>query len=482
MSLLRDGATAPLAIVLLVVASSGPASAKDYYVATNGDDAGPGSQASPWRTIQKACDALAAGDTANVQAGTYNEKLEVRVSGDAAAGFVTIRAQGAVILSGKGVSGADMIRMKDRSHVRIEGFEIRDNLNVSDGSGIRVTGSGDRIELRRNKIHEIRGHDAMGITVYGTSASRSISNLVIDGNEIYDCDPAQSEAVTLNGNVELFSVTNNKVHDVNNIGIDFIGGESIVGDKTKVARNGVCRGNEVYRARSSYGGGYGAGIYVDGGRDIVIERNVVHECDMGIEVGAENPGLVTKGIIVRDNILYANDKAGLVFGGYDADRGRVKGCRFTNNTFYKNDTKEDGNGEVWIQYAEENVIENNVFFVGAQNLVYSGGVGSKKNVSNYNVFHCDAGAGSAEFTWQGAARAGFAKHQSGSGQDASSVFASPRFVNAAARDFRLAPGSPAIDRGDPGSVIALGELDFAGKPRKQGARIDAGALEATPAP
>ena len=53
-----------------------------------------------------------------------------------------------------------------------------------------------------------------------------ISDLVIDGNEIYDCEPATSEALTLNGNVDGFAVTNNVVRDVNNIGIDFIGGET----------------------------------------------------------------------------------------------------------------------------------------------------------------------------------------------------------------------------------------------------------------
>jgi hypothetical protein len=461
-----------------VAVSSQAALAKDYFVATTGDDAGPGSEASPWRTIQKACDSLEPGDTATVKAGVYKEKLEVRRSGSAA-GFVTIRAEGAVTLSGQGVPGSDMIRLRDRSYVRIEGFEIRDNRNVSDGSGIRVTGSGDHIELRRNRIHEIRGHDAMGITVYGTSAAASISNLVIDGNEIFDCDPAQSEALTLNGNVEAFEVTNNKVHDVNNIGIDFIGGESIVSDKTKVARNGVCRGNEVWRARSNYGGGYGAGIYVDGGRDIVIERNLVHECDLGIEVGAENPGVVTRGIVVRDNVLYANDKVGLVFGGYDADRGRVKGCRFTNNTFYKNDTKQDGNGEIWVQYAEDNVLANNLIFCGSQNLVYQAGVGSKNNTSDWNVFYLEAGAGSARFAWRGTERTGLASHVSGSGQDKNSLFASPRFANAVGRDFKLAPGSPAIDRGDPAYAAAAEETDFAGAPRIAGGRIDVGAYESS---
>ena len=71
-------------------------------------------------------------------------------------------------------------------------------------------------------------------------------------------------------------VTNNHVHDVNNIGIDFIGGErSICKDIGKVARNGICSGNRVERARSNYGGGFAAGIYVDGARDIKIRLRMI---------------------------------------------------------------------------------------------------------------------------------------------------------------------------------------------------------------
>ncbi len=469
----RHGLAAWCALLL----AGAPAQARDLYVSTTGSDAGTGSATSPFRKIQKGADALQPGDVLHVQPGTYKEKIVVRRSGSASGGWVTIQAEGAVTLSGLGVSGSDMIRLENQSWVRIKGFEIRDNKNVSDGSGVRVTGAGDHIEIRNNKIHEIRGHDAMGITIYGTNSQRAISDLVIDGNEVYDCDPAESEALTLNGNIERFAITNNKVHDVNNIGIDMIGGEDVVADPTKVPRDGVCCGNEVWRARSSYGGGYGAGIYVDGARDIIIERNVVHECDLGIEIGAENPGIVTRGVVVRDNVLYANDKAGIVFGGYDQDRGRVKECRFTNNTLYKNDTKNTGNGEIWIQWAEKCRIENNVFFAGSQSLIYNAGPGSKDNQSDYNAFHLDAGAASAKFVWRDVSRTGFTKHVSGSGQDSHSQFASPRFVNAVSRDFKLAAGSPAIDRGNPGFAAGSGETDFAGAPRVQGGRVDVGAFE-----
>ncbi len=233
--------------------------------------------------------------------------------------------------------------------MKVVGFEIRNDLGVSDGSGVRVLGSGSHIEIRDNHIHDVRGANAMGMTVYGTAAS-PISELVIDGNEIDPCEPAPSESLTLNGNVTDFQVTNNSVHDVDNIGIDFIGGETdIQPDPANVARNGICRGNRVARARSSYGGGFAGGIYVDGGANITIENNVVTESDLGLEVGAEHRGIVATGVIVRDNVLIANDKAGLVFGGFASSIGRVRGCAFLSNTLYHNDTLGSGFGELWIQ-------------------------------------------------------------------------------------------------------------------------------------
>jgi hypothetical protein len=255
----------------------------------------------------------------------YVEKLVLPRSG-APGAYVTLEVWPGEhpVVDGTGVSGDDLLLIAGRSWVRVVGLELRNDLGLNDGAGIRVTGAGSHVELRQNRIHDIRGRNAMGITVYGTEAA-AISDLVIDGNEIFDCDPAPSEALTLNGNVDGFQVTNNVVRDVNNIAIDLIGGErDIQPDQNLVARNGVVRGNQVMRARSSYGGGFAGGIYVDGGRAIVVENNLVTESDLGLEVGAENSGIVASSVTVRNNLLIANEKAGLMFGGYAAGVGAAQ--------------------------------------------------------------------------------------------------------------------------------------------------------------
>jgi len=431
--------------------------------------------------IQPALDAAQPGDTVRVREAPtpYFEKLAFPRSGAPGAPIRLEAWPGErPVVDGTGVAGDHLILIENRSWVEVVGFELRNALGVDDGSGIRVTGAGSHIALRQNRIHDIRGRSAMGITVYGTAAA-AITDLVIDGNELFDCEPAPSEALTLNGNIDGFAVTGNVVRDVNNIGIDAIGGETdIQPNPALVARNGVIRGNRVSRARSSYGGGFAAGIYVDGGRDIAVENNVVTESDLGIEIGAENPGVVTRNVTVQNNVLYGNDKACLVFGGYAASRGRVAQSRFTGNTCWRNDTLGAGFGELWIQWADDNVVRGNVFAATTQNLLLQSDAGNAGTLLDWNLWFAPGGAGAARFVWNGAQHTGFAAYRAATGQDADSLFADPLLANPAAGDVHLTAASPAIDAGDPGFVPDAGETDLDGGPRVLGPRVDIGADEA----
>ncbi len=441
-----------------------------------------------YTTVQAALNNAAAGDSILVKekATPYFEKIDFPRSGSADSGYITLMAFPGEhpVLDGTGVAnnGAsytdDMVYLENKSYVRLIGFEIR-NVNTAEGSGVRVYGSGSHIELRDNEIHEIRGGGqsggAMGITIYGADDNNSINNIIIDNNHIHDCDPAWSEALTLNGNVEEFEVTNNLIEDVNNIGIDFIGGETWL--SSKFARDGRCAWNRVFRANSPYEDGYAAGIYVDGGSDIIIENNTVSECDLGIEIGAENYGVVTSGVTVRNNVVYKNDKTGIVFGGYDVNTGRVKNCSFTGNTCYQNDALKVGNGELWIQYAEDNEVRNNIFYANDQNLLIASDAGNVNNSIDYNLWFADAGAEAAVFQWNGVHYTGSASYQSATGQDAHSLFSNPDFMNALLSDFHIAGGSPAVDLGDPGFVPSESETDMDEQARMNGNRVDAGADE-----
>ncbi|MBU6281428.1 right-handed parallel beta-helix repeat-containing protein, partial [bacterium] len=180
----------------------------------------------PFSGVQAALDAALPGDVVRLHAGTWHEKVSFPRSGSPGAPIALEAAPGeTAVLDGTGVAGSDMVRIANRSHVAVRGLEIRNLAGVTDGSGIRVVGSGDSVEIRGNHVHDVRGRNAMGITVYATGAT-PVSGLVVADNRVHDCEPAPSEAITLNGNVDGFEVTGNVVTDVNNIGIDVIGGET----------------------------------------------------------------------------------------------------------------------------------------------------------------------------------------------------------------------------------------------------------------
>jgi hypothetical protein len=208
-----------------------------------------------------------------------------------------------------------MIQIVDKSYLKVSGFEIAYNSGKSvkdDAFGIRVQGSGSHIQILNNTVHDMtgkvtsrsgdlnNGYAGAGIHVYGSSTNTPYSDVTISGNTIYNCDPGDdsTETLTLNGNVTEFSIDHNTVHDDNNIGIDMIGGEADVFNKPEgtanlpVARNGVCEDNTVYNIHANYGDGYAGAIYVDGGKDIVVQRNKVSTSDLGIEIGSENHGYI----------------------------------------------------------------------------------------------------------------------------------------------------------------------------------------------
>jgi Right handed beta helix region len=365
----------------------------------------------------------------------------------------------------------------NRNYVRIVGFDIRDNLKVSDGSGIRITESADHIELRNNRIHNITGFNAMGITVYGTEPTRGISNLVIDGNEVYRCQPALSEVVSVNGNVHDFAVTNNYVHDNNNIGIDFIGGEGRCPDPAvDMARDGVCSGNRVTKNRFRGTARMAAGIFVDGGQNITVERNTAWRNDVGIGVGCVHAGHVATNITVRDNFVYGNTRAGLSLGGADTTEGRVQNCRLANNTLYHNGKASLLGSEILVRWGTDNVIENNVASGNRGAALLDAQAGSVNNASNYNLFFSPDGPNKSRFTWSGQAYTGMGTFRAATAQEVGSIFADPTLISPRSGNLRVKAGSLVLDAGNP-AYTASGELDIDGRPRPLGARVDIGAEE-----
>jgi hypothetical protein len=472
-----------------------------FYVSTTGSDSNPGTLSAPWRTIQHAANSVQAGDTVYVRGGVYNESVNISVSGSATAGPISFKTfpgeQG--IIDGTGLvpstSGTQgLINIANQSYISIQGLEIR-NYQTSSASatpaGIWVSGSGSNIQLLNNLVHNVvttseTTGSAFGIAVYGTSAPASLDSVTISGNQVYNLRTGTSESVNVDGNVTNFVITNNVIHDNDNIGIDVIGFEGVSPDPAyDYARNGTVAGNTIYNISAINNPGEGNqydanGIYVDGGSQVVIERNLIHNVDIGIELASEHRGQVTSFVIARNNLVYWSNSVGITIGGYASNVGGTDHCTIGNNTLFQNDTKNTGSGEFQIQYyATNNVFKNNIVYASSQGLFINNYTNSEPNPADvdYNLYYSSLSPSSADFRWNGTDRVGFSPYQSATGKDTHSQYADPQFLSLTTPNLQVQPTSPAVNAGINLGPTVVGTLDFAGNPRTQGSNIDIGAYE-----
>jgi hypothetical protein len=477
-----------------------------FYVSTAGNDSNPGTQTAPWRTVQHAADTARAGNTVNVRGGVYEELVSINASGNTTDGFITFRSypgETAVLdaehFTPSGRSA--IVTIQNKSYVRIEGFEIR-NFRTAEHRlsplGISIIGSGSHIELLKNNVHHIEqtfpGRDApgsggngFGIAVYGTDAKTPITDLIIDGNEVHHLKTGSSESLVVNGNVTNFRIAHNVVHDNNNIGIDVIGFERTAPDPAvDQARDGVVSGNLVYNITSRGNPAYrndesSDGIYVDGGTRILIEQNVIHDVDFGIELASEHQNRATSYVTARNNLVYHCHTAGASIGGYAPERGRTEHCTVVNNTLYDDDTSGTGSGEFQMQWnMSDNIFANNIVYAGARCLIALNKSQAEKKqppaTIDHNLYYCALGAKASTWIEASGTVTGFDKYVESTSNDHHSRFLDPHFVDAATKDFHLRSDSPAIAAGT-NDGAPVGALDLEGSPRVKSGRIDIGCYQ-----
>ena len=315
------------------------ASQERFVSAVHGDDGNDGSSTAPWRTLQHAADSVDPDTVVYVDdSGEYQGGLSITRGGDAD-GWVIFKPDGDVMPRIVGAAGTTSVVEIDASWVVFEGFEVTDHEGQSlddDAIGIAVEpqeGDIHDIEIRNNVVHAIGPgvveeqtcyYNAHGIIVQ--SEGHLVSNLVVDGNEIHDLYVGNSEVLVVNGNVRDFCVTNNYVHDVNNIAIDIIGYEK---SATETTEDGVIADNVVLDASNYWpyctrgnctypeGDESSDGIYVDGGARLLIEYNVVGRADHGIELQSENGELIRE-VEVAHNVVFNSNYKNFTLGDSEA--------------------------------------------------------------------------------------------------------------------------------------------------------------------
>ena len=467
-------------------------SPQTYFVSTNGSDEHDGTELYPWKTLQHAINQLQAGDTLYVREGEYNEALVIDARGDAYHGYITIQAYPGEkpIINGIGIASSRLVSFESAHYIIFDGFEIKeyftDDANRS-LNAIRIGSGSSNIYIQNNKIHHVEHRSEISananiIKAYGDSLV-PLKNINIINNTLHDLKLGSSEAITIVGNVDGFSVINNKIMNSNNIGIDIAGFyQTCPSGCDDQPRNGLVAGNDVSFVDTLTNPMYNkdqsaAGIYVDGARDTIIERNTVSNSNFGFSISSEKMNKEASGIIMRNNVMVNNHRAGLIVGGSSSSNGGATNILITNNTFILNNTISDGYGEITIQHHTiDNQFFNNIFYSSADTpYIHQARNTSYANEFDYNIFYSLGGTPSY-WVFEDNPYSDFEQYRQASANDTNSYYIDPLFQNVEQLDLRLLEYSPAINSGY-SEKLDSGKIDWLGNPRILAQQLDRGAVE-----
>lgn len=416
------------------------------YVATTGNDLNPGTEAQPWRTIQKAANTLAAGDTVYIRTGTYPERVIPQNSGGEGQ-YITYAAYPGetVMVDGSGITLPDdlagLFEVSSKSYIKISGLRVINAGPYANNAAILVNDSSYIIVEGNHTYNTV----SSGIGVWGSD------HVTVDGNTIeHACTDIWQECLTV-AETESFEVKNNEVFDCQEEGI-------IVKDN---AAYGQLYRNHVHHVGST-------GLYVDSWNrythDIEVFQNVVHDiADNGFAVGSEDGGTLVN-VHFYNNIAYNNRYVGLSVSANGLS-GPMQDIYIVNNTFHNNGWADWGGGILVDNVNAQNVvIRNNIT---SQNLYFQIAVNPSVPAQNATIDHNLIN--------------GYRGHgDEGETRGDDYVEGNPRFVNPFGADFHLQYDSPAIDAG---SAQDAPNNDFDDHPRPRDgdedgtAEYDIGAYE-----
>jgi hypothetical protein len=409
-----------LLFILLIFALPLYVYSSTYYVDVNGNNGNAGTESSPWKTIQKAGSTVNAGDTVIVKSGTYNERVTFAHSGTSDNKIVFKAApRRTVYMQGFNTTNAH--------YIRIEGFDITNNLPGWMGGGIWV--SSNNVEIVDNYFHNIP-YSAINPNWSGVSTN----NIYVANNRIYCC----TKGIVVNGDSWL--VENNEVERLQHPE----GGDcdySRFFGENHIIRNNYFHGTIESEIGTSHTDGFQTFAVNPGecARNIIIENNIVRDF--------YHQGFMMEGkegthdsIIIRNNILDGAASWGICSEG-------ISNLRVENNNLINMGIHGIG-FRMSDTIPTTGIIKNNIFYNAGSN--YWSEPGCTLD-SGYNLLYKTSGTISA----------------SSYPNDLLNI--DPNFIDITNDDYHLQNGSPAIDAGDPTFSVPAGG----------GSRIDIGAYEYT---
>jgi hypothetical protein len=293
-----------------------------------------------------------------------------------------------------------------------------DGADASDDPRLRTTA----VALTDNHVHAIGRvfPSAIGVLVRHAADVRIAHNHIhdtyytaISAGWVWGYEPSVTNAIR---------IEKNHIHDIGQGVLSDMGGVYMLG----IQPGSVIRGNRVHGVRAAGYGGWA--IYPDeGSSHLVIEDNVAYDTTGHVfhqHYGNENT--------VRNNVFAFGGEGVLALSRGPAHNGGRGALAFT---LERNVLVSDG----------KPVIATGLSGEGAE-------AATRPFLSDLNLFWDASGASVALGDGQGAGTGGLRKAYDVAGWqalglDRHSVVADPRFQDPAARDLRLAPGSPALALG-----------------------------------
>ncbi len=399
-----------------VLAAAHTAHAATYYVAPHGNDAHAGSEAAPWRTLQRAANVVSAGDTVRVLDGDY-QGFDVRRSGTPGNPITFLAAGSTVRITADNPRTPDGINVENAAHVVIDGFIVDHRTRA----GVRAA-LAQFITIRNCRL----GWNGRWGILTGF-----VDDLLVEHNEAHHSIDEHGIYASNSGDRPV--IRDNWVHDNRANGIHINADRHQGGDGT--ISQALVEGNVIH----GNGVGGGSGINMDGVVDSVVRNNLLFDNHAsGISLyridGATG---ATNNLLVNNTIIQASDARWAI-----NIRDGSTGARLFNNILY---TTHAFRGVISVDAASRPGLQSDYNSVRAR-------------------FSTDGGNSVIDLTaWRAL------------GYDLHSIVATPadHFV-APGSDFRLLASSPAIDAG---TTSGAPPADIVGVARPQGDGIDLGAYE-----
>ena len=340
-------------------------------------------------SIEAAIKTAVAGDTILVHGGVYDERIDVEYLKGTANNWITISnypGEKPVLYASE---TGKVFNIEHSAYVKLNGFVIKEPKGV----GIRVFHS-HHVIVSNNEVygegkrgnpgggaHAIvadgrKGKESHDILITGNYLHHNLTRFDVNGNKTDD------ETLTVKGAVSYATVENNRVVDNQFIGIDIIGPEY---GNWGHSHHNVIRNNYVARN----GGKYGDAVYVDGGKNHIVEYNTVEENrGSGISISQEHEGKVQRGIIVRYNKVGNQQENQVYIGDTSGTQSDIKHILFENNYLFS--TKAADNAHVGIGAGDNVQMNGNYFDLSGKDIIRkvydAGGPSMRTNSIKANLY------------------------------------------------------------------------------------------------